>query len=198
MAEDYIYDVFVSYRHKQPVMDWVKNHFYPLLEQRLPDELPVEHKTEIFIDWDEIETGSAWPAKLHQALRKSRCLLPVWSPEYFRSDWCLAEWKTVMERERLLGMKTEQRPEGLIYPVIFADGEHFPQDARDAQSKDMRNWNIPHSVFKDTADYVEFDRQVQLLVRELAKMIQRAPAWQNWPVITPVANEQVIVKLPRL
>jgi hypothetical protein len=41
MADDYIYDVFVSYRHRQPVMDWVKNHFYPLLEQRLPDEMPI-------------------------------------------------------------------------------------------------------------------------------------------------------------
>ncbi|MGH9847139.1 MAG: hypothetical protein ACREEM_51240, partial [Blastocatellia bacterium] len=56
MAEDYEYDVFVSYRHKQPVLDWVKNHFYPLLDQRLPDEMPIEHETKIFIDFDEIET----------------------------------------------------------------------------------------------------------------------------------------------
>ncbi len=40
MAEDYEYDVFVSYRRKQPVMDWVKNHFHPLLEQWLPNAMP--------------------------------------------------------------------------------------------------------------------------------------------------------------
>jgi hypothetical protein len=178
-------------------MDWVKNHFHPILEQRLPDGLPVDHETKIFVDWD-IETGSAWPAKLSQALKKSRCILPIWSPQYFRSDWCLAEWKTMMERERLLGLRTEQRPEGLVFPVTFADGEHFPQEARDTQPKDLRKWNIPHPVFRETVDYVEFDKQVQLLVNELARMIQRAPAWQDWPVVTPVADERVVVKLPRL
>ena len=58
MAEDYLYDVFISYRHKPPMGEWVRNHFYPLLEQRLPDCLPISHETKIFIDWD-IETGAA-------------------------------------------------------------------------------------------------------------------------------------------
>lgn len=57
MAEDYLYDVFVSYRHKPPVLDWVRNHFYPLLNQWLPSAMPVE--PEIFIDWEEIEIGAA-------------------------------------------------------------------------------------------------------------------------------------------
>ena len=198
MAEDYIYDVFVSYRHKPPVLDWIRNHFFPVLEQWLPNAMPVEHETRIFIDWDEIEIGAAWPAKLRQALKQSRCVLAVWSPEYFRSDWCLAEWRTLMERERLLGLGTEQQSEGLIYPVVFADGEHFPQEAQSTQSRDLRQWNTPHPVFRDTADYVQFDKQVQLLVNELAAMIHRAPAWQDWPVITPEAKPQVTVKLPRL
>lgn len=198
MAEDYVYDVFVSYRHKPPVLDWIRNHFFPLLEQWLPNAMPVEHETRIFVDWDEIEIGAEWPAKLRQALKQSRCVLAVWAPEYFRSEWCLAEWQTIRERERLLGLGTERQPEGLIYPVIFFDGEHFPQEARNTQSRDLRQWNVPHSVFRETADYVHFDRQVQLLVEDLAKMIQRAPAWQDWPVITPEAPPQVTVKLPRL
>ena len=198
MAEDYEYDVFVSYRRKQPVMDWVKNHFYPLLDQWLPNAMPVEHKTAIFIDREGIQTGSAWPVKLQQALKRSRCLLPIWVPEYFRSDWCLAEWKTMMERERLLGLRTEQQPEGLIYPVVFFDGEHFPEEARNTQQADLRDWNYPYPHFRDQPAYLDFDKQMQLLVKELAGMIGRAPAWQDWPVITPIANEQVVVKLPRL
>lgn len=196
MAEDYVYDVFVSYRHKPPVLDWVRNHFFPLLDMWLPNVMPV--KPEIFIDLEEIEIGSAWPARLRQGLRQSRCVLAVWSPEYFRSEWCLAEWETIRERERLLGMRTQQQPEGLTYPVVFADGEHFPQEARDVQSQDLRDWNIPHPVFKETTAYVEFDKQVQSLVKGLAKTINRAPAWQDWPVVTPAAKQQVIVKLPRL
>lgn len=196
MAEDYLYDVFVSYRHKPPVLDWVRNHFYPLLDQWLPSAMAVEPK--IFIDWEEIEIGAAWPAKLRQALRQSRCILSVWSPEYFRSEWCLAEWETFRERERLLGMASEQQSEGLIYPVVFSDGEHFPPEAVGAQLQDLRDWNTPHHVFRETKAYVEFDNQMQTLVKGLAKTIGRAPAWQDWPVITPEAKQQVIVKLPRL
>lgn len=198
MAEDYEYDVFVSYRHKEPALGWVKNHFYPLLEQWLPNAMPVEHKTTIFVDWEEIETGAAWPAKLQQALNRSRCLIPVWTPEYFRSDWCLAEWKTMMERERLLGLRTEQKPGGLIYPVVIYDGEHFPKDARNTQQKDLSDWNFRYPHFRDNPAYLDFDKQMQMLVKELAHMIRRAPAWQDWPASTPVANEQVVVKLPRL
>ena len=63
MAQDYLYDVFISYRHKPPMDDWVRNHFYPLLEQWLPECLPIDHEPSIFIDW-EMETGTAWPAKM--------------------------------------------------------------------------------------------------------------------------------------
>jgi hypothetical protein len=180
-------------------LDWIKNHFYPLLEQWLPNALPVGHQTRIFVDWGEIETGVAWPEKLQQALKRSRCLLPIWSPEYFRSNWCLAEWRTMQERERLLGMRSLESPEGLIYPITFFDGEHFPQEARDCQQRDLCRWNTPHPVFRGTVDYVEFDRQVQLLVQELAQMVLRAPAWQDWPVIIPEhLSAPSIVSLPRL
>jgi len=165
----------------------------------LPNAMPVGHQTKIFVDWDGIETGSAWPEKLQHALKRSRCLLPIWSPEYFRSTWCLAEWRTMMEREKLLGMRTIELSEGLIYPVTYFDGEHFPQEARTCQQKDLCRWNTPHSIFSDTPGYVEFDRQVQLLVQELARMVQRAPDWQDWPVVVPENSpDQGVVRLPRL
>jgi hypothetical protein len=170
-----------------------------LLEQWLPNALPVEHETKIFVDWDGIETGAAWPLTLQHALKRSRCLLPVWSPEYFRSKWCQAEWKTMLERERLLGLRTLALSEGLIYPVTYFDGENFPPEAQNCQQKDLCKWNSPHPVFNSTAGYVEFDQQVQTLVQELAQMILRAPAWQDWPVVVPEdLVEPRTVSLPRL
>lgn len=197
MAQDYLYDVFISYRHKAPMGDWVRNHFHPLLEQWLPEFLPVDHEPSIFIDWD-METGTAWPAKLRQALQTSRCILAVWSPQYFRSAWCLAEWQTMLERHKLLGLGTQQNPGGLIYPVTFADGEHFPDEAKIAKPKDLRKWNIPHPSFKETKDFIELDKEMQSLCEELGKMILQAPPWDDWPVVTPPATSEVKVSLPRL
>jgi len=94
MSEDYTYGVFISYRHRGHTAEWIKNHFYPMLEQRLPECMPVDHDTKIFLDL-KIETGSAWPDELRHALKMSRCILAVWSPDYFRSEWCLAEWHTL-------------------------------------------------------------------------------------------------------
>lgn len=198
MAEDYLYDVFISYRHRAPVADWVKNHFFPLLDQRLPDCMPIEHAPRIFIDW-EIETGASWPAKLRQALKTSRCLLAVWSPEYFRSMWCQAEWQSMLQRQQVLGLGTETHPHGLIYPVVFADGEPFPPEAKSTQSKDLRQWNLSAPVFRETKDFVDLEKEIQVLCAELAKMIHRAPDWQDWPVVTPAVDEKnVAMKLPRL
>lgn len=198
MAQEYLYDVFVSYRHNPPVLTWMKNHFYPLLEQRLPDCMPVDHETSIFIDWD-IEKGASWPQKLSGALRRSRCLLCVWSADYFRSRWCMAEWRTMRERERLAGFRTEQNSQGLIYPVIFSDGEHFPAEAQAIQYRDLRKWNYPQPVFKDTVGILELDQAVQELCQELAPMVLRAPPWQDsWPVITPKVAPGVRFGVPRL
>jgi len=107
-----------------------------MLEQRLPDCMPVDHDTKIFVDL-KIETGSAWPDELRHALKTSRCILAVWSPEYFRSEWCLAEWHTFREREKVANMISNSNSRGLIYPVKFADGDHFPQAAKDVQQRDL-------------------------------------------------------------
>jgi hypothetical protein len=197
MAQAYLHDVFISYRRRSPAGDWVRNHFYPLLEQRLPDCLPIDHEARIFIDWD-LETGVIWPDKLAEALKTSKCMLAVWSPEYFRSAWCLAEWKTMLERSRLLSQANPPKPPRLIYPVTFADGIHFPQEAKLHQQRDLRKWNMPHPSFKASQDYLDFDREMQALCEELSEMILQAPAWEDWPVVTPPPVANFKVDLPRL
>lgn len=197
MPRDYVYDIFISYRREPPVLDWVRNHFYPLLDQWLPNFTPVTQRPKIFIDW-QIETGAKWPAALKNALKVSRCLIPVWTPEYFRSEWCVAEWKTMIKREQLCRRGTTQNPLGLIYPVIFSDGEHFPTGALDTQHKDLREWNYQYPVFRETAGYLAFDRAIQQLSQELANFIQRAPTWRDWPVVTPRPTRTVTVRIPRL
>lgn len=199
MADDYLFDIFISYRRTPLVSGWLKNHFFPMLEQWLPHYLPVDKQVDIFVDW-KIETGAAWPQSLRQALSKSRCLLPIWSPEYFRSEWCLAEWHTMREREKLLNMQNDENPIGLTYPVVFADGEHFPEQAKTVQQKrDLRNWNCPYEVLRETKGIIEFDREVQVVAQELAGMLARTPKWSSeWPIVTPETISKITMSLPRL
>ena len=102
----YKYHIFISYRRAGEAGEWVHNHFFPVLKGRLESMLPEEPK--IFID-ENIEKGSKWPEKLAQALHQSRCMIAVWSPGYFRSTWCVAEWETLLARERTIREQARKR-----------------------------------------------------------------------------------------
>ncbi|MER3434994.1 MAG: hypothetical protein C4288_16640 [Leptolyngbya sp. ERB_1_1] len=192
----YKYDIFLSYRHAAPVGEWVSQYFYPLLKQWLPEIIPRDSK--IFIDKDGIETGSNWSARLSQALQSSRCLVAILSPSYFRSEWCLAEWHSMRERERLWNFKTVEQPGGLIYSIVFSDGKHFPPEAKATQQKDLKKWNSSARAFSETQAYIELEQEVQKISEELWLMIQSAPEWHpDFPIVQPVANPTITMKLPR-
>jgi hypothetical protein len=199
MPTDYEYDVFISYRNEAPIRPWVENHFYPQLSQWLRAELSPAHNSKVFVDWDSIEVGDTWPERLRRALAASRCLVCVWAPQYFSSPWCRAELATIMERERLLGMRSPSQPKGLFYPVVFSDGRHFPAEIHAIQSRDLSRFNFPQPVFGQSPQYLGFVEQIKNMAAELAEMVETAPAWDDWPVITPSSvGAPRAAQLPRL
>lgn len=178
----YRYDVFLSYRRSGygNASQWVRNHFHPLLVNCLSDELDWEPR--IFFDL-EAETGSYWPSLLERALLHSKMLVAVWSPPYFRSAWCLAEWRSMLAREQLV---TPDEPDGLVYPVVFSDSTSFPQAAVDRQSRDLKAWSNPFPSFRQSHDYHHFHRAMVDIAAELGRKLHKAPEWQpDWPVCRP-------------
>lgn len=201
MPGDYQYDVFLSYRREWPALDWVQNHFAWRLERLLGEFLPPEHPPKVFVDTKEIETGQEWPLVLREALKNSRCLVAVWSPEYFRSPWCVAELGSMLERERLLGYRTQAESERrLIYPVTFNDGIHFPEYIQGIQRRDLRPWNYPDPPFAQTKKIIRFHDEMKKLAEELAGLVLQAPPWrEDFPVVTPaVAPPATTLHVPRL
>lgn len=145
----YEFDIFVSYRRSSTVGQWVRSHLVPRLEARLDDVAP--GKVRISCD-AQMESGVRWPDELRRRLRLSGLLLAVWSADYFRSPWCVAEWKSFKERETLLKMFQDQNPRGLVYPVRYADGDYFDSEAQQTQCrKDFSKLNYPDDVFKLSA-----------------------------------------------
>lgn len=188
----YRYDVFLSYRRSGPgnAGKWVRNHFHPLLVDCLGDQLA--WKPKVFFDL-EVETGSHWPNMLEDALLHSKMLVAVWSPPYFRSAWCLAEWQTMLAREQIVA------PVGLVYPVVFSDKDNFPPAARARQARDLKAWSNPFPSFSESRDYDRFYHEMSDIAAELGQMLTRAPAWQaNWPVhrpVEPIPTQPTLVDL---
>jgi hypothetical protein len=195
--DGYEYDVFLSYPRNELIRSWVYVHFYPRLSEWLTECLG--HEPRIFLDRDEIVAGSSWPQRIQHALLRSKILVPVLSATYFRRPWCLAEWASMRERERVLGLRTSDTPYGLISPVVFFDGESFPEDARMIEPCDLRPWNINTPGFLHTEAYLAFVKRIQDFARQVDEAVSRVPAWQsNWPIVQPPSGPEPIMSIPRL
>jgi hypothetical protein len=196
MSQFYVNDVFISYTHRGAVQKWTQ-YFYELLEDWLPNYLPYQPK--IFIDW-EIEGGTEWPAELQSELKSSRCMLAIWSPVYFLSKWCMAEFESFRDREKMLHLRTEQKPSGLIYPVLFTSPPvYLPTQVKTIHYNDLSRWAITSPAFKYTPIHVEFENRVKKLCSELAKMILNAPDWRDdWPITLPQPPVDTPFATPRL
>lgn len=196
MKAGYQWDVFLSYPRADPVGPWVRDYFFPLLSRWLGASTP--HEPTVFFD-STMEGGVHWPSRLKNSLLRSRCLVAIWSPHFFRSRWCLAEWQSMRAREELLRIGRGERP-GLVCPVLFADGDCFPKEARETQhARDLRPYNIVNPAFRRTAKHGRLEREVQILCDQLSSMIQAAPEWSpDWPVAEPEPEPEIRQSLPRL
>jgi hypothetical protein len=174
----YEYDVYMSYSRRGSVPTWLFNHFLPKLRDALTDEMSTEPR--IFVDQN-LATGTAWPANMERALLRSRLMVALFSPAYFRSQWCLAEWMTIADRERAVG-----DTHGLIIPVLYAGGTQFPDYARERRWADFKAWNVPDMVFSQTLAYGEFHRAVGQLAADIVRKLETVPEWDDtWQVVLP-------------
>jgi hypothetical protein len=163
----YEYDLFVSYRREGPTRNlstpWLKE-VVRRIEHYLSMELG-DREPRIFFDEESVELGDHWPRALSDALLHSKCLLPIWTPPYFRSRWCMVEWQSFLAREQAVGLETRKKCR-LILPVAAQDGIHYPPDARDTQQFDLRSYYATTKAFWRT-------RRADQLDQEIAKLSTR-------------------------
>ncbi len=67
----------------------------------------------------------------------------------------------MLKREEILGMSNDDNTRGLVYPILFSDGKHFPKMAKDTYYKDISRWGFSQKGFEDTDEYINFQRQVE-------------------------------------
>lgn len=179
VAMDYSYDVFISYRRSPPVGPFVVNVLHDLFAGWLNDEM--EGDPRIFMDRTVMRAGDPLPARLAGALIRSRCLLAICSPSYFRSPWCLSEWETFHKREKLCG-----RPDSLIVPVLFHEGGQVKDYLAARTYADFTDYTFIDAALFRTDLGLGAQRAIKKLAADVAARIKTVPPFQaNWPVYTP-------------
>ncbi|RWX19233.1 TIR domain-containing protein [Rhizobium leguminosarum] len=194
----YVWDVFLSYPRSEQVQPWIDKHFLPVLRGHLDGLLLDEPK--IFVDSTQ-PTGVQWPEHIRDALLRSRIMVAVWTPPYFRSQWCMAEWVSMLKREDALKSAGKPQPNGLVYPVKFSDGHNFDERAKTTQSRDLTQFAYKYDSFRDSPRYLDFDDAVRAIAQEIELRLGEAPDWSpDFPFADPasVVENTSRIKLPRL
>lgn len=179
----YEFDVFLSYSRKGGSPGWVHHHFHPKLRDCLTDE--IGYVPSIFLD-HQMDPGTVWTSDLERALSRSKILVSVYSPQYFRSDWCLAEWQSMAAREQLLGLASRDLTQGLIFPVLYSDSANFPDFGKDRMWHDMKGLDSPDPMFQQTPDWLKFHHKMRTIAANLADLLGNVPEWRpDWPIVRP-------------
>jgi hypothetical protein len=172
----YEYDVFLSYRRHKEWPIWVKDTFLQIFEHYLGEELGTED-VRVFMDV-QIETGNSWPIKLANALSKSKILVPLWSPQYFNSSWCLKELALFIAREREYGFGIGDNHERLIVPAVLHDKENFPEEATNIQFREIQDYcNIRAAKGSELLE--KLAEEIKDWVPDVCAAIRRAPEFDS-------------------
>lgn len=184
-------EIFVSYRRSLTVGTWVQDFLVPLLQARLDENSP--SNVQIFVDVT-TPIGARWPTHLKTKIKNSKILLPVWSADYFRSPWCMAEWESFRAREALL-----DREGDLIYPLAYTARTYFHPDAKEIQCVDFSALAFTGDAFRGTPDWLKFDQLVTKSAIDIVDRLQNSPPWRpDFPIVEPAPMPDAVMERVRL
>jgi hypothetical protein len=180
LQDDYSFDLFISYKRDRRIAHWM-NRVVEILGYHLEQHYTL-CRPRLFFDVNSIEDGSLWPDEIRGALKCSRCMLSFWSADYFYgSEWCISEWQSFVERERLTGLK----PGRLILPVIRNDGDSLPESIKLYQARNLSEFTRTVGAFWETQKAVEFEGHLAEIAVRLAERMSSAPPFDpEFPVIS--------------
>lgn len=178
-CSDYEFDIFVSYT-REPLLLAFIDGVVERLQYYVKQEVGGYEK-KFFVDRNAIQVGDHWEDRLRSGVTSSRCMLGIWTPEYFQKPWCVCEWKSFVARDALVDSKHR----ALVAPVKIYKG-WFPDEACKAQIFDLTELTggVTTNAFWNSPRAVELDAALPPLAGGLAGIIMRAPPYRaDWPFI---------------
>lgn len=177
----YTNDVFISYKRDSINEQWLDEIFVPLFTNYLNEILPEEAR--IFVDREGIINGTNWKSSLSYELAHSKCMVAILSPSYFmkRSEWCVREFVSMKYREDRLGLRPNDQPPCLIWPVLVQsiEGNKIPPLIHEIQLKDYSPYKFVGEGFKTDRAYFNFQQTLRKDCRTISQIIEHAPAWRK-------------------
>jgi hypothetical protein len=165
-APDYAYDVFLSYRRTKLVRNWVVKYFKQAFVNWLHEARGLAPR--VFWDEEELGAGDDMHDALRSAVLRSKCLVAVLSPSYFReSRWCVSEFYSFRRRSERLGMTVP----GLVVPALWYGRDKLPAEARGLQMLEFERFANMKSPTQG------FDNLVKNLAERVDQVLAKVPPY---------------------
>jgi hypothetical protein len=188
MLNGYKYHVFLSYKHHKRLIKWVtevEEHLEYFLSNELSDP-----DTKIFFAPESIEAGDHWPDMLRDGLKTSCCMVAIWEPTYFKSRWCISEWRSFEMRAALIQMQLRQ----LVVPMKIH--RNVPEDAGLIQAADFIDYNTGFwEAFRQSEKALVFEDKLKAFAAIVARVIRNAPTYQDWPIANVPTQAATVIPL---
>jgi FxsC-like protein len=128
---------FLSYARRRGPQVLVKRFYDDLCaELRRLRERITEPIGPPFLDVLSIQVGQDWNAALGDAVGRCRTMVALYSPDYFRSDFCGREWKAFEDRQR--GHREVARVDAkALIPVLWEPVHSVPSGAAHIQYENI-------------------------------------------------------------
>ncbi|MGW0705611.1 TIR-like protein FxsC [Streptomyces sp. NPDC002643] len=167
---------FLSYARRRGPRVLVKR-FYDDLCNELRQELRRLRKgnhvpfDQPFLDVQSIQIGQDWNTALGDALGHCRTMVALYTPDYFRSDFCGREWKAFEDRQRSHREAAGADAKALI-PVLWEPVRSIPAGVAHIQYDNLEfgenyaNWGLRRILIADPGGD-EYRRIVNLVARQI-------------------------------
>jgi WD40 repeat protein len=126
LDNQYRYEAFISYRHQSPDADIAKTLHRQIEQFKIPGAIAKQvgkkRMGKVFRDQDELPTSGDLGSDIESALRDSKWLIVICSPDLPKSKWCMKEVDAFIamgRRDRILTLLVRGEPD-----------ESFPQQIR--------------------------------------------------------------------
>ena len=146
----YQHDFFVSYPHmpgQTLLSEFVEELVREIIFQRVGERLTEP----VYLDRQRLQPGFVWASELSRALCHSRCMLAVYTNQYFSREYCLREWDAMVDLEiKRVGVTSRS----MIIPILLraASNEQgepdLPVRMLKLQYEDFRSIVAPKQQFK--------------------------------------------------
>jgi hypothetical protein len=190
----YTCDVFVSYRNKGEMGDWVRHTLVPLLrdflhEAGVPDP-------NLFVD-AQVEDGKHWPTEISSEHHGAKVHLLVVSEPYWLSKWCVSEAIGAFLRD------DKRHPHPSIFIVRFNDLD-TSTEARQrldklmpgladlvhgVQRRDLENFiGLDLRYHRARLDMPDFFKELRSFAKNMAPSIMNPrPLREDIPPLPPIS-----------